>query len=132
MSDDSTTVTPQTRLALRNRSHGRCEWCGHGGKRLEVHHRLYRSRGGGHDASNLVMLCGWGNHTGCHGRAHGAEPGDTDAAIRAGMTLPSGADPEAVEIRSVVFGIPMWLLPNGDVVFDRPAPIDPAAVPRLR
>lgn len=121
MSDDAASVTPTIRLALRNRSHGRCEWCGHGGKRLEVHHRKYRSRGGRHDASNLVMLCGWGNHTGCHGRAHGAEAGDLEAAERAGMTLPSGADPALVPIRSVVFGIEEWLLPDGDVVFDRPA-----------
>lgn len=130
MSDDST-VTPATRLALANRSHGRCEWCGHGGKRLEVHHRLFRSRGGKHDASNLVMLCGWGNHTGCHGRAHGAQVGDTEAAERAGMSLRSGSNPAAIEIRSVVFGIPMWLLPDGDVVFDRPPTIDPATIPTL-
>lgn len=121
MSDD-VGITRATRLALNNRCMGRCEWCGHGGKRLEAHHRLYRSRGGRHNASNLVMLCGWGNHTGCHGRAHGADPGDLDAAERAGMTLRTGQDPEQIEIRSVVFGIPQWLLPDGDVVLERPAP----------
>jgi len=46
-----------------------CEVCGSPGP-LELHHRRYRSRGGTHTASNLVALCGWGNHTGHHGWAH--------------------------------------------------------------
>lgn len=36
----------------------------------EAHHRLYRSRGGADTLSNALHLCGWGNHTGCHGVAH--------------------------------------------------------------
>lgn len=121
MTGDDTGITPATRLALHNRSMGRCEWCGRADRHLEAHHRLYRSRGGRHDASNLVMLCGWGNTLGCHGRAHGAAPGDTEAALRAGITLATGENPAAIPIRSVVFGIPSWLLPNGDITFDRPS-----------
>lgn len=124
MSDDAG-ITRETRLALHNRSMGRCEWCGRADKHLEAHHRLYRSRGYGgttskHDASNLVMLCGWGNTLGCHGRAHGAAEDDLPAAYRSGISLRSGENPAFVPIRSVVFGIPVWLHPNGDTSFDRP------------
>lgn len=119
MSDD-VGITRETRLALHNRSMGRCEWCGRADRHLEAHHRLYRSRGGRHDASNLVMLCGWGNTLGCHGRAHGAAEGDTEAAERAGMALRTGTDPAFVPIRSVVFGMPIYLHPDGHAEFDPP------------
>ena len=45
----------------------------------DVHHRMYKSRGGTHDVWNLLALCGGagglsgGNHSGCHGVAHSAE-----------------------------------------------------------
>lgn len=122
---DDTGITRTTRLALHNRSMGRCEWCGRADRHLEAHHRLYRSRGYGgltskHDASNLLMLCGFGNTLGCHGRAHGAAEGDLESAHRAGVTLQSGQDPATIPIRSILFGIPVWLLPNGDVVLDDP------------
>lgn len=52
------------------RADGRCEGCGKFAP-TELHHRRFRGRGGKHTISNLVALCGWGNHTGCHGRAHG-------------------------------------------------------------
>jgi hypothetical protein len=124
MSDD-TGITAAMRTALHNRSMGRCEWCGRTDRHLEAHHRLFRSRGYGgtghkHDGSNLVMLCGWGNTLGCHGRAHGAAEGDTEAALRAGITLRSGEDPARVPIRSVVFGMPIYLHPDGHAEFDPP------------
>ena len=81
---------PVRRLVLA-RADGRCERCGAEGVHLELHHRRYRSRGGAHTASNLVALCGWGNHTGCHGWAH------SDALAPAwGLSVASWGDPAAV------------------------------------
>jgi hypothetical protein len=57
--------------AVKERSGGICEGCGIR-PATEVHHRKYRSRGGGNEVSNLLDLCGWGNHSGCHGEAHGS------------------------------------------------------------
>ena len=56
---------------IRARSKGVCEGCGKA-PATEMHHRQYRSRGGLSVASNGLWLCGWGNHTGCHGIAHTA------------------------------------------------------------
>lgn len=64
-----TTIPKRVRDTVHDRAGGRCEGCGEF-RPLELHHRRFRSRGGKHTVSNLVALCGWGNHTGCHGRAH--------------------------------------------------------------
>jgi HNH endonuclease len=122
-------ITTTTRVIVTARAMGRCEWCGRPAA-LQLHHRLFRSRGGSHGPENLVALCGSGNHTGCHGRAHGAGPGDLEAAIAAGMTIPRGGDPRSVSIVSVIFRLPVWLLEDGDYEFDAPAG-DPSAVPRM-
>ena len=68
--------------SVKDRSGGICEGCGTN-TATEIHHRKYRSRGGGHEVSNLLHLCGWGNHTGCHGKAHGAQAPE-------GWSVPSG------------------------------------------
>lgn len=57
----------------------------------EVHHRQFRSRGGSHAVSNLLHLCGWGNHTDCHGDAHDGLVGE----LR-GWSVRSGFDPATV------------------------------------
>lgn len=75
-------VPASTVKKVKDRSGGVCEGCGDRPAQ-EIHHRKYRSRGGSHDVSNLLHLCGWGNHTGCHGRAHGTD-------IPEGWALPSG------------------------------------------
>ena len=59
--------------AAAERADGRCEGCGTYAP-LELHHRRFRGRGGKHLVENLVALCGSGNHTGCHGQAHGVNP----------------------------------------------------------
>ncbi|OOB90335.1 HNH endonuclease [Rathayibacter sp. VKM Ac-2630] len=60
-------------LAVEARSGGMCEGCGlH--RATEKHHRKFRSRGGEDTVENLLDLCGSGNHSGCHGAAHGARP----------------------------------------------------------
>ncbi|WP_437582701.1 HNH endonuclease [Paramicrobacterium sp. CJ85] len=62
-------IPKKIRDAVHERSGGQCERCFSAGP-LELHHRKFRSRGGKHTVENLVALCGWGNHTGCHGLAH--------------------------------------------------------------
>ena len=56
-----------TKARVLNRDGYRCQYC-HGKKKdskLEVHHIVYRSRGGSDDAENLITLC----HT-CHEALH--------------------------------------------------------------
>lgn len=66
----STGVPAKVRDTVLARAAGRCERCGRHVQSLELHHRKFRSRGGHHTVENVVALCGWGNHTGCHGWAH--------------------------------------------------------------
>ena len=65
-------IPKKVRETVLARAGGRCEGCGRTAP-LELHHRRFRSRGGEHTVENLVALCGWGNHTGDHGRAHKAD-----------------------------------------------------------
>lgn len=65
-------IPAKNRRSVEQRSGFVCEGCGNR-EATEIHHRKYKSRGGGHEVSNLIHLCGWGNHTGCHGVAHSAE-----------------------------------------------------------
>lgn len=78
------------------RSGGVCEACG-AARASEVHHRKYRSRGGTDDVWNLLHLCGWGNHTGCHGLAHSKD------GHALGLSVNSWADPR--EVPAVVRGV---------------------------
>lgn len=66
-------IPEKVRETVLARAGGRCEGCGKSAP-LELHHRRFRSRGGEHTVENIVALCGWGNHTGCHGKAHSTEP----------------------------------------------------------
>ncbi len=72
-----------------------------------MHHRKYRSRGGDHSPANLAHLCGGasglagGNHSGCHGLAHSADPPE-------GWSIPSGiADPATTAFRTLAG---LWLI----------------------
>ncbi len=56
----------------RLRSQGICEGCGDNPAR-EFHHRQYKSRGGKDTIENCLHLCGFGNTSGCHGKAHSAD-----------------------------------------------------------
>ena len=73
---------------VRARSGGVCEGC-RSAPATEMHHRRYRSRGGEHTPSNLLHLCGAGNHTGCHGIAHSKTGHDR------GWSVHSWRDPAA-------------------------------------
>lgn len=89
-------IPKKVRDAVHERAKGRCEGCGKIAP-LELHHRKYRSRGGKHTLANLVALCGGeggmfgGNHSGCHGLAHGPTPPQ-------GWSLPSGRCDPAEEM----------------------------------
>jgi hypothetical protein len=68
-----------------HRSGGFCEGCG--GQATQMHHRLYRSRGGEDEPQNLLHLC-----VSCHGRAH------TGEGERLGWSVRSGFDPGEVPV----------------------------------
>lgn len=98
---------PTVRRLILARADGRCEVCGCWTDHLELHHRRYRSRGGPGTVENGLALCGWGNHTGCHGTAHsGALAGSW------GMSLSSWQDETAEPFWSDYRAA--WLLPLAD------------------
>lgn len=94
----STDIPESVRRAVEARSGGVCEGCGVAAA-TEMHHRLYRSRGGAHTVENLLHLCGWGNHTGCHGVAH------TKVGEVTGWSIRSGGKPSEVEVLHALFGL---------------------------
>jgi hypothetical protein len=113
-------IPPGNRRIVMERCGGLCEGCG---KRpvTDLHHRKYKSRGGGHEVSNLLGLCGGagglsgGNHSGCHGVAHSAEGGEL------GWSCNSWENPKH---RPVLYrGTLMWLVDDGRVVDVKPDPI---------
>lgn len=98
-------IPAKIRKIVTDRAEGMCEWCGKTAP-LELHHRKFRSRGGKHTVTNLVALCGWGNHTGCHGDAH------TKPAEKCSGFTVSSWDNE-VNLPVLYRGILSFLLPNG-------------------
>ena len=94
---DGVEFSPAVRELVRARCGGRCERCGAMGW-LELHHRLYRSRGGLGGPENAAALCGFGNASGCHGIAHSIK-GELD-----GWSVALGGDPEGVPLRMFRFG----------------------------
>lgn len=89
-------IPQKVRDIVAERSQGVCEGCS-AAPAVEMHHRRFKSRGGKDTPSNLLHLCGWGNHTGCHGVAHSGNRG-----TNLGWAVPSG-----------------WVEP-GDVPFQNP------------
>jgi hypothetical protein len=81
------------------------------------HHRKFRSRRGGDEVSNAVLLCGSGT-TGCHGWVH-ANP---ISARMVGLALESWEDPHLVPIRHAIHGL-VWLDDRGKVS-STPPPLD--------
>jgi len=89
--------------ALKKRSGGVCEHCGVNEAR-EAHHRQYRSRRGPSTLSNALHLCGRGNTSGCHGKAHSGAIGETT-----GLAIRSGHTPSRVPFFRLFDGT-WWLL----------------------
>lgn len=99
--------------AVARRAHGICEGCGINPAE-QMHHRKYRSRGGKHEATNLLHLC-----TGCHGTAHSGRLG----AAR-GWAVHSWHNPAEVPVWRFES---WWLLTAGD-----PLPLTPDEAAELR
>lgn len=95
---------------LRARCGGACEGCGRVGVRLEAHHRKFRSRGGGNGAANGLMLCGAGNASGCHGRAH------SGAGVDLGWAVAAGDEPEERWVWVARWGFPVRFTDSGLVL----------------
>jgi hypothetical protein len=121
------TITAATRAIVLFRAFDRCERCGAVQNPLELHHRLYRSRGGQDGPENLVALCGRGNTSACHGWAHGQRDPDSASPEFLGYALHAWQDPTRVPVLLHMFGMWAWLLPSGDYEFaDGPGHIRPA------
>lgn len=109
-----------TRMQVRGRERQMCVRCGMRG--AEIHHRRSKSVRDGHThcPCNLVYLCGWGNHTGCHGWAH-SNPFEAKASgLIVSKTV---AIPGSVPVLVVVEGL-LTLTCDGQRV---PVPANPAA-----
>lgn len=75
------------KATIGERSQGVCEGCGE--RRGEnIHHRKFKSRGGENTVENAILLCGFGNSSGCHGRAHSGDGAEL------GWAVPRYARPE--------------------------------------
>ncbi|WP_025158882.1 HNH endonuclease [Leifsonia aquatica] len=80
----TTAESAEAYAMVKFRSLGMCEICGKA-RATETHHRLHRSHGGLDIIQNLLHVCGWGNHTGCHGDAHSrSDRYDNGWAVRTG------------------------------------------------
>ena len=95
---------------MRARSGGCCEGCGRPNMRLEAHHVQFRSRGGEGGAGNGLLLCGWGNASGCHGAAH------TAAGIEKGWAVGTTGAPEQVARFAARFGGLVFMTDDGLVL----------------
>ena len=105
--------TRATLALLFARSGWVCEFCGRQSA-TEVHHRKFRSRGGGHNIENLLHLDGWGNHTGCHGLAHSGEP-------PVGLAVHAWEDERLIPVADSA-GVLWWLTRDGRRVLVDPDP----------
>ena len=116
-------------LAERNdridrRDRQRCARCGviiwSGGSR---HHRKFKSRRGGDEVSNGLLLCGSGT-TGCHGWAHS----NPRSARMTGFAVESHEDPRLVPVKHGIYGV-VWLDDFGGVSSTPPKlpPLEAAA-----
>ena len=94
-----------TRSRIEIRDEGLCVVCAMPGR--EKHHRRRRRvnyDGLAHSAANGVTLCGWGNHTGCHGKAHG----NVEWAKRRGLIVLPEQSPLEVPVLHVSRGLIMF------------------------
>jgi 5-methylcytosine-specific restriction endonuclease McrA len=102
-----TAIPAKTRRLVALRSDDVCEGCGKA-QATEIHHRQFRSRGGDNSLENLWHVCGWGNHTGCHGTAHSAEGHEL------GWSVNSWDNPRDVPV--LYRGVLRWLTAWGSAV----------------
>jgi 5-methylcytosine-specific restriction endonuclease McrA len=85
-------IPQAVRDAVERRSGGKCE-IEHPGctvKATEMHHRLSRSAGGGHQAVNILNLCRVAHHDWVHGQPR--------LAYQHGWLVRRGGDPAVVAV----------------------------------
>lgn len=85
-------MPPDNVEKVRERSRGMCERC-LTRPAVDIHHRRFLSRGGGHNVANLLHLCGSGNIDGCHGEAHSGIGREVGAAISRFSQIPESEIP---------------------------------------
>lgn len=98
----------KTRSRIGDRDGGRCVCCGMPGR--EKHHRRRRNvdhDGLAHSPANGLTFCGWGNHTGCHGKVHS----NPTWAKACGYIVPPEESPLEVPVRHYSRGL---ILLDGD------------------
>jgi hypothetical protein len=105
----SQTIPPAVRRAVLMRDHHRCQvpGCRHG-TFVDVHHLRAREDGGGHDADNLLTLCG-AHHRACHrgdlliekGASGGLSFWHADGTAYGGRPSPGEADVAAQTFRGL-------------------------------
>jgi hypothetical protein len=106
MSGRGKPIPPKNRRIVEERCGGVCEGCGKQ-PATNLHHRLYRSRGGGNEVSNLIALCGMGNAAGCHQIAHSGE------GVELGWSCNSWTSPTLTPV--LYRGVMSWLTDQGRV-----------------
>lgn len=107
---------PHTVDLVLERDNFSCSICGMGvsgvrGVDWSIHHRLRRSQGGTHAASNLVLLCGNGTQ-GHHGVVHGAPKG----AREGGFLVPLRGNPLEVPMLHIAYGGRVLLTDDGRAI----------------
>lgn len=110
----------KTRGLIDVRDASLCVSCS--GRGLEKHHRRRRRENGdgkAHTPANGALFCGWGNHTGCHGRVHS----NPQWARSKGYIVATGVDPATV---------PLWHFSRGWILLDEEgswaSTIDPVGI----
>jgi hypothetical protein len=100
------TIPPRIRRLVWRRDHGRCQVPGcRAAKFLEVHHLHWRSDGGGHDPSNLAVLC-TAHHDLVHRRLVVVEGSAPDLVFRhADGRLYGQPRADAADVADVVAGL---------------------------
>lgn len=103
------------RAIVDARDENTCVCCGQ--PSTDRHHRRFGMGGSSlpdhHTPQNLVSLCGWGNTSGCHGRAHR----ENAWALANGYRVPHGTDPRTVPITHHAWGL-TWLTADGGFTID--------------
>ncbi len=105
----------EVRDKVAHRSQLRCEGCGGEGP-LQLHHRQYRSRGGQDTVENALALCGLGNASKCHGRAHTAE------GEALGWSVRSRFDPATIPVEHALLGC-VYLCEDGTTTAEIRQPV---------
>ena len=103
-------IPAQVRAVVDGRDERVCVYDGQ--PATDRHHRRFGMGGSSlpdhQSPQNIISLCGFGNTSGCHGRAHT----DREWALANGYRVPHGTDPLTVPITHHAWGL-VWLTADG-------------------